>query len=40
MNEFVNKDFNWADDRGITAIIIDPSYYKGKEIMQIKAIQA
>ena len=37
-NTLVNKTNNWADERGITAIIIDPSKYNGTEMMEIKAI--
>jgi len=38
-NEFVNTGQNWADERGVTAVIIDPSHYNGTEPMEIKAIQ-
>ena len=35
----MNINQTWADERGVTAVIIDPSTYNGTEPMEIKAIQ-
>ena len=37
-NELVNVKNRWVDERGVTAIIIDPSMYSGREMMQMKVI--